>query len=272
MVSAELASPRGWRLRPARRLQIAALFVFLATWESISASGLLYRGVFPSLLAIAAALLQTVTDAAFWSNAWVTLAEIALALIVGSTLGISAGVVLGSNRFLAAGIEPIIHSLASTPKVVFLPLMYLAFGIGMGSKIAAGALSCFFPMAIGVTAGVLNMNPALVRVGRSFGLSRLQMLSKIYLPLLVEPIASGLRIALGVAIGVCLIAETRFSFAGLGFMVIDLFNRSRFPQVYAVLLLIVGLAVSLNALVNRFGTLRSKADHDGSRGVWRADP
>ena len=61
---------------------------------------------------------------------------------------------------------------------------------------------------------------------------------------------------ISVTVGVCLIAETRFSYAGLGYMVIDSFNRSRFPEVYAVLVVIVGLAVAANALVMRIGAGR----------------
>ena len=241
---------RQTRFGSARMLQVGAVLALAAIWEGISASGLVYRGVLPSLMVIAAAWLDLMLNPAFWPNVAVTLAEIACALLIGSILGTATGLLMGSNRLVAAGVEPLVNSIASTPKVIFLPLMYLAFGVGMGSKIAAGALACFFPMAIGVTTAVLNVNPTLVRVGKSFGLSSWQMICKIYLPSLIDPLANGLRIALGVAIGVCLIAETRFSFAGLGFMVVDSYDRSRFPQVYAVLIVIVGLAVSLNALVN----------------------
>jgi ABC-type nitrate/sulfonate/bicarbonate transport system permease component len=234
-----------------KRLQIAALIGFVAAWEIISAVGLVYRGVIPSWLAIGTALFNLLATGPFWSNLAVTLTEIGLALLIGSTAGCLAGLLIGSNRLVAAAVEPLINCVASTPKVVFLPLLYLAFGIGVGSKIAAGSLSCFFPMVIGVTAGMLHINPVYVRVGRSYGLTSLQMAQKVYLPSLMEPIANGLRIAIGVAISVCLIAETRFSYAGLGHMVIDSFNRSRFAQVYAVLVIIIGLAVTLNALVGR---------------------
>jgi ABC-type nitrate/sulfonate/bicarbonate transport system permease component len=141
----------------------------------------------------------------------------------------------------------------STPKVIFLPVFYLLFGLGVGSKIAAGALGAFFPVAIGVIAGMLGLSPVLVRVGRSFGLSWWQMTQKIYLPSLLPPILSGLRVSVGIAIGVCLIAETRFSFAGLGFMVSDAFNRARFAEVYAVLVIIVVLSVAANFLFGRLG-------------------
>jgi NitT/TauT family transport system permease protein len=256
MVSADLTAPaaapkRRWS---PRRMQLVALVVAIAAWELASVSGLVYRGVLPSWIDIIAALIQMLANPAFWYNAGITLFEIVVALIVGCTIGTIAGLILGSNRLLAASIEPLINGIASTPKVIFLPILYLAFGIGIGSKIAAGSLGCFFPMVIGVTAAMLNMNPTLIRVGKSFGLSWRQMVLKIYFPSLVEPIGNGLRIAVGVAIGVCLIAETRFSYAGLGYMVIDSFNRSRFPQVYAVLVVIIALAVAANAVVTRIGS------------------
>jgi ABC-type nitrate/sulfonate/bicarbonate transport system permease component len=258
MVSADLTAPAGSRrlLGSPRRMQLAALVVVLAAWELTSISGLIYRGVLPSWLEIGAALFRLLGTAAFWSNGAVTLFEIGVALVVGCTIGTVTGLIVGSNRLLAASVEPLINCIASTPKVIFLPILYLAFGIGVGSKIAAGSLGCFFPMVIGVTAAMLNMNPTLIRVGRSFGLPWWQMVWKIYFPSLVEPIGNGLRIAVGVAIGVCLIAETRFSYAGLGYMVIDSFNRSRFAQVYAILIVIIALAVAANALVMRIGAGR----------------
>ena len=75
-------------------------------------------------------------------------------------------------------------------------------------------------------------------------------------------VAVGLRIALGAAIAVCLIAEIKFSRAGLGAMVIDSFNRSRFAEVYAVLIVIISLAIGGNGLVDRVGRRRRVARTD----------
>lgn len=253
MAAADLtaeAPARPWFGSP-RRLQLATLAAILVGWEFIAASGLLYRGVVPSLFAIGAAIFRLMVSQQFWFNFSVTLFEIALALLLGSTIGIVVGLLIGASRLLAAAFEPLINCVASTPKVIFLPVLYLIFGIGIGSKIAVGALACFFPMVISVIAAMLQMNPVLVRVGKSFGLPWWRMVQKIYLPSLIEPIGNGLRIAIGVAIAVCLIAETRLSYAGLGYMVVDSFNRSRFPQVYAVLIVIVGLAVLVNAGISR---------------------
>ena len=83
------------------------------------------------------------------------------------------------------------------------------------------------------------------------------------MPALVQPVIVGLRIALGAAIAVCLIAEIKFSRVGLGAMVIESFNRSRFAEVYAVLIVIISLAIAGNTVLNRLGRGRKLTPADG---------
>jgi len=237
-------------------LQVVVLLGIWIGWEIVAASGIVYPGVVPSTFVIAGALAKLMLTAGFWFNLAVTGFEIAFAVTIGSAIGLLAGIAIGGSRFLAAAAEPLVNAVASAPKVVFLPIFYLLFGIGAGSKIAVGALGCFLPVAISVIAGMLEINPTFVRVGRSFGLSRWQMTTKIYLPSLIEAFASGLRIAVGAAISICLIAETRFSYAGIGHMMVQAYDRSRFPEVYAVLFLIVALATTANGLIFGIGRRR----------------
>ena len=244
------AQIRGW-LRPERRLQLATLAGLLAIWETIAASGLLYRGVVPSVTGIVTSLATMFGQASFWTNLSVTASEIGLAIMIGGTLGILVGLILGGNRFLGAAYSPFVVYLASTPKVILLPIIFLMFGIGPASKIVVGSIACFMPMAISTAAGMRQINPTLIRVGWSFNLTQVQMIQYVYLPAMVAPIANGLRIALGSAIVVCLIAEIKFSNMGLGQMVIDSFNRSRFTEVYAALIVITTLAVLGNGIVDR---------------------
>jgi NitT/TauT family transport system permease protein len=255
MVAAGLsgAMPVASRRSPAWRLQVVTLLAIWAFWEAMSNSGLLYEGVVPSLLLIVAALARLVADPQFWFNLSVTGMEISVAFAVGGGAGFVIGLLLGGNRFLGAAFEPYLAALAATPKIIILPIVYLMFGIGPASKIAIGAFACFVPVALSAASGMRQINPVLVRVGRSLDLSRWQMVRKIYLPALLQPVAIGLRIALGAAIAVCLIAEIKFSRIGLGAMVIDSFNRSRFAEVYAVLIVIIVLAIAGNGLIDRVG-------------------
>jgi ABC-type nitrate/sulfonate/bicarbonate transport system permease component len=263
------------RLSAPRRLQLGTLLVLAACWEILSASGLFYRGVVPSLTAIAASLYWMLGDPRFWLNLSVTVSEIGLAIVIGGGLGVAAGTVLGANRFLGAAFGPYVIYLGSTPKVILLPIVYLMVGIGPESKVVIGAIACFMPMAISTAAGVRQINPVLIRVGRSFRLTKGQILAKIVLPAMRTPVANGLRLALGSAIVVCLVAEIKFSRLGLGQMIIQSFNRSRFADVYAGLVVITTLALVGNMLVTRLaqgpgsiGENRSRAR--GGRG--ESDP
>jgi ABC-type nitrate/sulfonate/bicarbonate transport system permease component len=166
--------------------------------------------------------------------------------VIGALFGNGAGILLGTRPFLRAACEPYINAIGSTPKVIFLPILFLMFGIGIESKMAKGALSGFFPTVFSATAGILMINPVLIRVGRSFNLSRWQMVAKIYLPAMVNPVIVGLRLGLAIVIISVLIAELKFSQAGLGFQLAQYYESFRIAPMYAMIVIIFALAALAN--------------------------
>ncbi len=54
---------------------------------------------------------------------------------------------LGTGSRIGVGLQRYLHYVASTPKIIFLPVVFLLFGIGPGSKVAIGAFACSFPLA-----------------------------------------------------------------------------------------------------------------------------
>ena len=171
----------------------------LVIWELLSRSGWLYRDVVPSLFAIAKALVALLSGGDYYFHLGVTLGEIALALVIGGGGGVIVGLLLGANRFLARAFEIYLYYLGPTPKIIFFPVMIMWFGVGSGSKVALGALSCFFPVALSVAAGMRQIDRVLIRVGRSFRADTRQMITKIYLPAMRHPIINGVRLGLGIA-------------------------------------------------------------------------
>ncbi|RAI43166.1 taurine ABC transporter [Rhodoplanes roseus] len=238
------------------RLRLLLILGALILWEAVSASGLLFRDVVPSLLTVAQALLRLLADPAFWSHAAVTAGEVLGALAIGGTAGLAAGLLLGANRFLGRAYEPYLNSLAPTPKIIFFPVMIMAFGVYAGSKVAMGALSAFFPVALSTAAGMREVDAALIRVGRSFRLSTWQMVTKIYLPAIRVPVLNGLRLGFGVAVIGVLLAETKLSNQGLGYLVMQAYARFDMPLMYAILIVVFTVAVALNAALERFSRTR----------------
>src|SRR5215475_12410008 len=149
-------------------LRIAIILAVLAAWEFLAHSGWLYRDVVPSLLSIGRAMAALLTDRNYYFNLGVTAAEIGVALAIGGSAGLAVGLILGANRFLSRAFEPYLYYLGPTPKIIFFPVMIMWFGVGPESKVALGTLSCFFPVALNVAAGMRQIDKVLIRVGRSF--------------------------------------------------------------------------------------------------------
>jgi len=263
------SSATGRWLDPVTRLRVIILVTIVAIWEATAASGLLFRDVVPSLVTVGRALAELLAHPdlkwpielggrhydlsipAFYWHLYVTIGEIVGAMAVGGAAGLLVGLALGANPFLSGAFERFLYYLGPTPKIVFFPIMIMWFGVGSESKVAMGTLSCFFPIALNVAAGMRQIDPVLIRVGRSFRLSTWQMVTKIYLPAMREPIVNGVRLGLGVAVIGTLLAETRLSNRGLGFLIMDAYNTFDMPRMYSVLLALFVVAIGANALVAR---------------------
>ena len=247
-----VTAQRFW-LTPVTLLRIVIVLCVLVVWQGLAVSGLLYADVVPSLPIIGGALIKLLSSGDFYWNLWVTVDEIVIGLTIGGVSGLVAGLVIGANTFIARAFEPYLYYLGPTPKIIFFPVMIMWFGIGAGSKVAMGAVSCFFPIALNVAAGMRQIDKVLISVGESFRANPWQMATKIYLPAMRHPIINGLR--LGVALIGTLLAETKLSKYGVGSLVMDAYARFDMPRMYAILIVLFALAIGANALVAHFGGL-----------------
>ena len=234
-------------------VRVAIVLAALAAWQALALSGLLFRDVVPSLQAIGGALVALLGRADFYANLGVTAMEIGIAVVIGGLAGLAAGIALGANRFLSNAFEALLLYLGPTPKIVFFPVMLMWFGTGAGSKIAMGVVSCFFPVAISAAAGMREIDAVLIRVGRSFRATTWKMVTSIYLPAMRLPIINGVRLGLGVAIIGTLLAETKLSNKGLGYLVIQAYATFDMPRMYALLIVLFVLSIGVNALIGRLG-------------------
>ena len=240
---------------PVALWRIGIIATILVGWEALAASGLLYRDVVPSLLAIGGALVGILSDPSYYWHLGVTAGEIGAALAIGGGSGLVVGLALGGNKLLGRAFEPYLYYLGPTPKIIFFPIMIMWFGVGPASKVALGAVSAFFPIALSVAAGMRQIDPALIRVGKSFRANAIQMATKIYMPAMRHPIINGVRLGLGVALIGTLLAETKLSNRGVGFLIIQAYSLFDMPRMYAMLIVLFVLSIGANMLVGWLGGL-----------------
>ncbi|MFL6353897.1 MAG: ABC transporter permease [Xanthobacteraceae bacterium] len=240
---------------PVAAVRIAIVVTMLLAWEALAASGLLYRDVVPSLVSIGKQLYLTLADPTFYFHLYTTFYEIGVAMLFGCVSGLLVGIALGGSKFLSRAYEAYLYYLGPCPKIIFFPIMIMWFGVGPGSKIAMGAISCFFPVALNVAGGMREIDQVLIRVGRSFRANTWQMITKIYLPAMRHPVINGVRLGLGVALIGTLLAETKLSNRGIGYLIIQAYSIFNMPLMYSLLIILFVISIGANALISRLGGL-----------------
>ena len=96
-----------------------------------------------------------------------------------------------------------------------------------------------------------QIDRVLILVGKSFRASTWQMVSKIYLPAMRDPVVNGVRLGLGVALIGTLLAETKLSNRGMGYLIIQAYSTFDMPKMYALLIVLFVIAIGANALIGR---------------------
>jgi ABC-type nitrate/sulfonate/bicarbonate transport system permease component len=254
-------------MSPTRRvlwIRIATLVLFVIAWQATAMAGFFYEGVFPTIDVIVKGVVSEVGLADFYRDLGVTLLEAVLGFIVGSLIAIVLSIWLGLKPFARQAVEPYIIAIGGTPKIIFLPILFLLFGLGIESKIAKGALSAFFPVAISATHGFLMIPPALLRVGKSFGITRWQMATKIYLPAMVGPVVVGARLGIAMSIIGVLAAEISYSDVGIGYRLAQYSDKFEIGSMYGTIILLFAVAIAINSAITRLQRRLSR--HEGSRG------
>ncbi|MCI5077949.1 ABC transporter permease [Oricola sp.] len=232
-------------------IRVLIILAAIAVWEVAARSGLFYQGVFPSVLKIVAALWELLTSPDFYWHLSVTAGELVLAIFFGGTVGAVAGYVLGVSNYLSRALEKYVYYVSATPKIIFLPIVIIWFGVDSGSKIGLGAVAAFFPVCLNIASGVRSVNPVFLRVGAAFKATRSQVITKIYLPAIRGAAINAARLGLAVAIISVLLAETKLAKNGLGYLVTQAFNKYDMPTMYALIFFIFIVSVAINTAMIR---------------------
>ena len=157
-------------------------------------------------------------------------------MVVGCSMGFLAGLWVGesvqANRFLF----PIVLGMQSMPIVAVGPLLIVWFGIGISSKIALVAISCFFPLFVSTVAGVNSAKPELLDLYRVCGAGRLRTLFDVKLPGALHYVFGGLEISVALGLISCVVAEFIASQKGLGYLIKSLSGQLDVSMMFAAII------------------------------------
>lgn len=240
----------------ARRLEAvlvpALVFVvLLVAWQLAAGSGVISAAFFPQPTRIWGALIKLTLHGELLTALSATAARFAVGLAIGGTLGAALGLAMGWWPRLQAMLDPLIAVIYPIPKIAVFPLLLVIFGIGETSKYIVVSLAAFFPMLITCLAGVRQINKVYFEVGRNYGARGTRFFTRILLPGSLPSLLAGLRLAANMAFVIAIGVEIVSARAGLGVLLWYGWQTFRVPDIYAVLVVIALVGLTLSYLIDR---------------------
>ena len=228
-------------------LRIGALTAFLGIWEIASRTGLVPELFASSPSLIAAKFVEMVADGSIWPHVAATASVAATGFALAVAIGVPIGIVMGRSELINATVEPFVAALYASPQVAFLPLLIIWLGIGFASKVALVFVGSVIIMIVNTETGVAQVEPRLIETARSFTASERQVLTKIVLPAAMPIILAGMRLAIGRALVMAVVAEIYASNRGLGYLIFQAGGLYDTAQVFVGVGILAAAGVSLTA-------------------------
>lgn len=126
-------------------------------------------------------------------------------VLIAVIVGVIAGILITKHKVLANIILSLIDMIQTVPSLALLAILMMVFGLGDTTVIIALFLYSLLPIVRNTYVGILGVDSSLIEAGTGMGMTKLQLLWKVKLPLALPIILSGIRVALITALGVATI-------------------------------------------------------------------
>jgi sulfonate transport system permease protein len=191
----------------------------LLGWHLLSVTGALSASVMPGPAQVLDAAVELWRNGTLLTDILISLRRVFLGFALGSATGLVLGFIVGLSTLARGLLDRSIQMVRTIPHLALVPLMILWFGIGEEPRVLLVALGTLFPVYLNTMAGIRNVDPKLIELGQSYGLSRRELITSVVLPGALQPILVGVRYALGVAWLTLVVGETIASRDGIGYLV-----------------------------------------------------
>ncbi|EWH01813.1 ABC transporter permease [Halomonas sp. BC04] len=224
----------------------AAVVILVLIWEATVRLLDVPEFIFPSAWATAQALVTYAGPIGMhsWQTFWTTMVGFGIGVAVGLLLGF----IIGSSKFLYHACYPLLVGFNAIPKVAFVPILVVWFGIGSVPAILTAFLICFFPIVVNVATGLATLEPEMEDVLRVLGAKRLDVLLKVGMPRSLPYFFASLKVAITLAFVGTVVSETVASNQGIGYLMMSAGSQMRMGLVFAGLIVISAMAMVMYEL------------------------
>jgi NitT/TauT family transport system permease protein len=235
------AGMRQWLAENLR--SIASIAIILVAWESAARLKLTPALFLPSVTAVVATLAELTADGSLPFDLAVSLYRTFAGLALATLVGVGLGIAMARSAFTRWLVDPLVAIGFPAPKIAFIPIFILWFGIDSGSKILLVAFACVFPVVIATYDAASSVNRTIIWSALSLGSSGSRLTWRIILPACYPRIFAALRVAVPVALITTFTCEMVAGGGGMGatLMYAQRFFESPTVFAYIVVMLAGGL-------------------------------
>lgn len=162
--------------------------------------------------------------------------RILVAILLSLLIGIPLGLWMGLNNRAEAILSPISYILYPIPKIAFLPVFMILFGLGNSSKIILIVAIIFFQILLAARDGVKEIPKEWFYSVKSLGLSQSQIYMHLVVPAVLPKIMSALRLSLGVSIATLFFGENFATTYGIGYFIMNCWVMVDYIEMFAGIL------------------------------------
>lgn len=238
---------------------IATAAVLLGLWQAyVSISGI-EPFLLPGPIAVATTLFERFD--LIVRHLGITALEIVLGLLIGTLLGVTSAILIHTIPAARRIGLPLLVISQAIPVFALAPLLVLWLGYDLWSKVAMAVLIIFFPVTTAFLDGLRRTDPGMMDLASIMAAAQsplrrtISLLIHVRIPAALPALASGLRVATGVAPIGAVVGEWVGSSAGLGYLMLHANGRMQidllFAALFALALFSVLLWLSVDALLRR---------------------
>lgn len=246
-----------------RRISLAQLLIlagFLGVWEGLTripwfAENTIFDPFFisqPSRIAVRLWTWFQPGHNSVWPHLLSTLYATALGLLVGVASGFALGLILSQNKFWAKVLNPFIVALNSAPRIAFVPLITMLFGLGLASKVVTSWFVVFFLVFFNTYKGANSVEQELINFCRTLGGRPRQILWRVRIPTAAAWTFASLPNAVSFALIGVVLAEFVGSTTGMGYLMTTSLATLNATDMFASITLLSLVGLSLVFLIRAF--------------------
>ncbi|MFM7455186.1 MAG: nitrate ABC transporter permease [Cyanobium sp.] len=191
----------------------------------------------------------------------ISLQRVAAGYGLAAVVGITIGGILGLNRFIGKGFDPVIQVLRTVPPLAWFPITLMVFQDATVSAIFVIFITAIWPIIINTAVGIREIPQDYTNVARVLRLPKQAYIRNIVVPATVPYVFTGLRIAVGLAWLAIVAAEMLKADGGIGYFIWDAYNAggdASSSQIILAILYVGVVGLILDRLVAWVGRLVSE--------------